>query len=366
VCDPNELWSPDLDQAERFRCVYDPEIQRGQKESKSGKLTPALNKDNIDSMIQDIRRNEFECPELMWNLRFGKVLWVYVRDRRELRIYEGVATRPDTNHRHHAIIQMHRAYRKWHGETGSEVMDQYNPKRPYALAIYSDGFEGEAHKFYVLNSKGQKVPPGKAHFVAAHTSDPHLHAKLAKDVMYASGVLGHKNVEIVQSTISKNSAKLVLFYTLVRGLQAAFPTLPAADTGEYQQLVQHLVEFVGELNAVRPNEIATLSLDKRQKARSETIADQAITWIAYFRLCADLRNDPQWKKKLAALGQPYATDGYSGDVLSRENPLWVQRGILAPDQKGQLKVVSNRNAQDQLVAALREIVAGAATVAAAA
>ena len=36
--------------------------------------------------------------------------------------------------------------------------------------------------------------------------------------------------------------------------------------------------------------------------------------------------------------------------------MWVERGILAPDKNGQLKVISNRNAQEQLIKSLKELV----------
>ena len=48
---------------------------------------------------------------------------MYVEETRDLLIYEGVATRPDTNHRYHAIIRMHKTYRKWVRETGDETME---------------------------------------------------------------------------------------------------------------------------------------------------------------------------------------------------------------------------------------------------
>src|SRR5207244_5327905 len=102
ICDPEEMFSPDLAMTHRFRSVYDPAIQRGVKDTSSG-LKEFLRPTQIESMMQHIYDNKFECPQLMWNLRAETTVWVYVRDTRELRIYEGVATRPDTNHRHHAI-----------------------------------------------------------------------------------------------------------------------------------------------------------------------------------------------------------------------------------------------------------------------
>jgi hypothetical protein len=358
LCEPNELWTPELAEVTRFRAVYDPQIQRGEKETKSGVKTPILKEDNVASMMADIMTGDFECPELMWNLRFGETTWVYLRDARELRIYEGVATRPDTNHRHHAIIRAHKLFTKWQRETGSSAMERYNPARTYALAIYGDDFAGEAHKFFVLNSKGQKVAPGKAHFVSAMMNNPHIHSRLAHDLMNRSGIVSPKNVEIVQSTLSKNSTKLVLFYTLVRGLTDAFPAPPAADTPEYLELLQYLVDFVAGLSAARPDAIALLNLEQRQHIRATTIADQAITWIAYFKLAAELRHPSRSLGALNVLNVQYTFENFTGDFLARDNPLWQAKGILVPDGKGGYRVVSNRASQTNLTAALRERVLG--------
>src|SRR5690242_12867221 len=95
------------------------------------------------------------------------------------------------------------------------------------------------------------------------------------------GVLGTKNVEIVQGSLSKNSAKVVLFYTLVRSIEAAVPALPDDDSEQWSDLRRYLIDFVAELGKVRPNEIALLSVQRRQEVRMRSVADQGIFWISY-------------------------------------------------------------------------------------
>lgn len=362
VCDPAELYNRDLIQTSRFRSVYDPEIQRGEKEGRGGTRVEFLKEKQVEEMMEDIRQNRFDCPPLMWNLRAGETLWAYVESTRELLIFQGVATRPDTNHRHHAIIRLHNHYRRWMAETDSEVMEEYNPQRPYSLLIYTDDFEGEARKFFVLNTKGWDVPASKAHYIISRTSTPHAHAKLARELMEECGTLTAKNVELVQSVLSKNSAKMVLFYTLVRGLEAAFPAVPS-EAADYEALKAYLIEYVAELGRVRPREIGLLSLQNRQLVRTNTLADQAIMWIAYLRLAAWLRENAgeSWRTALAKLGdeftyQPEGRPPYVGDLMSRQNPLWRDRGILSLTDKGALRVISNRNAQEQVFLVLRDCV----------
>ncbi len=125
-CDPDELYNPSLPMTHRFRSVYDPEIQRGVKEGKAGPKE-SLHQSQVDSMMSDIANDRFERPQLMWISAIGATVWVYAIKNKQLRVYQRVATRPDTNHRHHAIIQVHKKYLNWVETTGSLDMAGYNP-----------------------------------------------------------------------------------------------------------------------------------------------------------------------------------------------------------------------------------------------
>jgi hypothetical protein len=359
-CDPGDLYTPSLRAKHRFSCVYDPTIQRGVKDTKDG-AKEFLREAEIDSMMEDIANNQFECPHLMWNLRAGECLWVYLTDRKELRIYQGVATRPDTNHRHHAIIRFHKKYLHWVETTESVDMPGYNPNRQYALILYTDDYQQEAHRFYVYNFLGWRVSTSTAHYIESKTHKPALHAKLARLLMERSGILGAENVEIVSNNLSRNSAKMVTFGTLNDGLKVAFPGL---GEDEVEATLDYVVKFLEQLNKARPEELALLSVAQRKKARETTLTDQAIFWQAYLRLAAWLQeNDAEgWKEAVQKLAAPFhyrTADNktWTGDVFSRTNPLWLDRGILAPGKTG-LKVVAGRSARQAVFEVLKDIVSG--------
>lgn len=361
VCDPDDLYSPTLRTKHRFSCVYDPTIQRGVKETKEGSKE-FLRESEIEEMMDDIAKNQFECPQLMWNLRAGECLWIYLTKRKELRIYQGVATRPDTNHRHHAIIRFHNKYLRWVETTESMEMPGYNPNREYALILYTDDYQQEAHRFFVYNFKGWRVSTSTAHYIESKTRTPALHAKLARMLMERSGILGADNVEIIANNLSRNSAKMVTFGTLNDGLKAAFPGL---GEDELEQTLEYLVKFLEQLHKARPDELALLSVAQRKKVRDTTIADQAILWGAYLRLAAWLReNSPdRWQEavqKLAVSTFRYSRADdtiWTGDLFSRNNPLWLDRGILAPGKNG-VRVVHGRSARQTVFEILKEIVSG--------
>lgn len=363
LCDPEELYKPEMRDTYRFRSVYDPEIQRGVKETSSG-LREFLRPSQIESMMQDIYDNKFECPQLMWNLRAGETIWVYVRDARELRVYEGVATRPDTNHRHHAIVRVHRKYQQWMRDTGSTQMGPYNPYRAYGLVVYTDDFKGEAHRFYVYNFLGWRVPTSTAHYIESKTAAPNLYSRMARELMERCQVLGAPNVELLSNHLSRNSAKMVTFGTLVDALKAGFPKLTEQ---KYDEIVNFMLDVLAGLSTVRPNEIAVLSVAQRQRVRESSVADQTVMWHAYFRLAGRLWEDANirlagrlsedrgnWGQALLKLREEYTTDGYKGDLFSRANPAWAKCGVIAPGKKGP-RVVNNRESRQGAFEFLCEI-----------
>ncbi len=332
VCDPEELFSPEMANTHRFRCVYDPELQRGVKETPKGPKE-YLREKQIDSMMRDIEENRFECPQLMWNLRAGDTVWAYINSSRELRIYQGVSTRPDTNHRHHAIVRFHRQYQRWVAQTGSEKMGGYNPSRQYGLVIYTDDYRGEAHRSYVYNALGWKVSGSTASYLESKTASPNLHVKLARELMERSPILGHENVEILKNNLPRNSARMLSFNTLSQALREAFPDL----TGEYyQDILNQLVHFVGALNKIRPNEIALLDLSRRKRVREISLAGSAPLWSAYFRIAGRVFAGklPGWEEKLRALNAEYTSGSFTGDLFSPSNPAWINHKVAVAGAKG--------------------------------
>jgi hypothetical protein len=360
-CDPGEIYTPALSTTHRFRAVYDPEIQRGVKETKAGGVKEFLRESQIESMMEDIHNERFECPQLMWNLRAGEVVWVYLVKSKQLTVYQGVATRPDTNHRHHAIIRFHKKYLTWVEQTGSTEMPGYNPNRQYGLVIYTDDFKGEAHRFYVYNFMGWRVSSSTAHYIESKTHAPAIHAKVAREAMERSGLLGLKNVEILSAQLSRNSAKMITFGTLTEALKTAFPSISDADFGE---TLNYIVEFLDVLHNVRPAEISLLSVAQRQAARDATVADQAVLWHGYFRLASWLQKNARetWRDDIQALGKPVTYERgdktFTGDLFSRDNPVWVDTAVMTPGKTG-LRVLNNRQARDAAFDILKAVVSGA-------
>lgn len=154
--------------------------------------------------------------------------------------------------------------------------------------------------------------------------------------MERSGILGLKNVEILSAQLSRNSAKMVTFGTLTEALKIAFP---AISEGDLADTLDYIVQFLDALHDVRPAELSLLSVAHRQSVRDKSVADQAVLWHGYFHLAGWLRkNAPDtWREDLRALAEPvtYQHNGktFNGDLFSRENPVWIESGVMAPPAK---------------------------------
>ena len=106
-----------------------------------------------------------------------------------------------------------------------------------------------------------------------------------------------------------------------------------------------------------------LGVAQRRAAREVNLADQAVLWHGYFRLASWLqKNAPKtWRDDLQALGKPvtYQRDGktYTGDLFSRDNPVWVDTAVMAPGKRGP-RVVNNRQAREAAFDILKAVVSG--------
>ncbi len=225
-------------------------------------------------------------------------------------------------------------------------MSTYNPSRAYGLVIYTDDYDGEAHRFFIYNFKGWRVSTSTAHYIESKTASPNLHQRLAREVMEQSAELGPSNVEVMGNQLSRNSAKMITFGTLVEALRTGFPDL---TDDEYEAVKAFMLDFLGGLGTVRPGEIGLLSVSQRQRVRNTSVVDQAVMWHAYIRLAARFMEDKaDWGKALLVLKEPYTFEEgdrkWSGDLFSRDNPVWAQCGVIAPGKKGP-RVVNNRESR---------------------
>lgn len=152
---------------------------------------------------------------------------------------------------------------------------------------------------------------------------------------------------------------MLTFGTLTEALRTSFPAITAEE--DFDETRDFLVNFLNELHNVRPEEIGLLSVAKRQKARDASLTDQAMLWHGYFHLANWLRDTRPDSRRddLARLGRPVSYKDFSGDLFSRDNPIWLVRALMAPGKRG-LRVLNNRQAREAAFEILKTVVSGGA------
>jgi hypothetical protein len=146
------------------------------------------------------------------------------------------------------------------------------------------------------------------------------------------------------------------------GLKLSFPGL---GDDEIEDVLDYLVKFIEQLHKARPNELAVLSVAQRKKVRDASLADQAVVWAGYLRLAAWLReNTPDgWQQAVQNLAiEPFRyrrsdNSVWTGDLFNRNNPLWLERGVIAPGKSG-FRVINSRPGRQAAFEILKEVARG--------
>ena len=154
------------------------------------------------------------------------------------------------------------------------------------------------------------------------------------------------------NNISRNSTKIATFNTLAKGVEEGFADL---DDSNYEETKQYLVAFFNHLATIR-SEMGYLDISARKRIRETSIGDTALVVQAYVKLAGDLFKSSDWSDRLSKLAISYIhKDGWSGDFMSRDNPLWLD-GVLTPTTSGSMSVTNRRQSKKYMHDSLRAIV----------
>ena len=326
--------------------MVDYDYQRGVKisYSKDGieKRTPMVDLNRVDEIADKILSNQLFGGSLAWNLRREEVSWSYDMETRILHVFAGKPTIPDSNHRHQAIKKVAELVR-----TRGYNFDLNAYEFPLVIEVLD--LNGERGLFYEYNQLGKPANPTRSRYI----NQADLHNSLTSQVVDSSTLQNH--VELVSNNISRNSTKIATFNTLAKGIEEGFPDL---DEANYDETRQYLIDFFNHLATIRP-EMGYLDISARKAIREKTIGDTALVVQAYVKMAGDFHEtkSSDWAERLSNLAKPYThTNGWSGDLMGRSNPLWIDGGVLTPTNSGAMSVTNRRQSKKYMHDSLRTIV----------
>ena len=351
----------------------DQEMQRGVKPEAHGNVQRELalssgypdskiyifNAESADDMTEKLLHgNRLFINPLVWNLRPGTFEAYHDRDERKLYIYDGRIYLPDSHHRHQAILKAVNVYRQ-----APSDYPNFDLSKQFKVELYFLKREDEGNYFFDKNQRPTPTAKSKAYDL---TTLDDL-SVLAKRVVELTPAL-QSNVNRVTDRLTAGNPNVVTLSTLRETLKAA-AELDGLDETELEGTAQIAAKFFGLLHQVRP-EIGILPLSERKQVRTMSLVDAPIMFQGYGALIADFaaaiaRNGQsgamsEWAEKISRLSASvhYRDGVWSGDLFSKDNPMWSRLGILKPGLKGAPTVNNNRAAKLQVTRALKAIVGG--------
>jgi hypothetical protein len=330
-----------------------------------------------------------------WNARKekGRPEPEYDAAKKTLSIHTSI-TVPDTGHRHTAYFLV--GHWKEHPEeipaqvlvnqvpvTQAEIkklldkvdLDDYSQHSIY-VDIYCLDNEMEGWLYDEFNSDSK--PPSRA--VALNLNKQKTPTRrFAWALVASSPIFSEDEVEGRSNTIAAKSKKLTTISTLESAAQPFVKKLveleadrDAGVSKQYDDLLLFFNAFFHEWGTHFPAFMPKASFDEREKTRNETFAASNIMFFPLFRLAfenwldyqtrkKDWRKADEWKTGLAKIGGSITVSGKKMKVMSRDNPAWQGKILIAAfDNKGKQvgwSLSSTRQTRDAAYAYLKEIFA---------
>lgn len=313
----------------------DPEHQRGE-DSVSKK--PVLDMDKIERWAEQLVKGQGYLGQLSWNFRREETSLDYDEQTRTLTIGAGAASIPDSYHRHQAILKAFDSAARGSG---------FDVERKFSVKIYHVPTTDENRIFYAMNQEGKKADPTRSKWLQRMGV-----VKLAGAVVERSPHL-RDNVDTVRDRLSKRNPRLCAFNTLSNAFEEHWADLDVEDEAMLRSDVEYFVDFWDKLVSVRP-ELAKMEINRRKKVREELLVDSALAIHGYVALARKMREQGLGLATLEKLVHKVSIKDKDKDkerqidYFSRENPLWVQIGVLVPGTKTRRtggKVLNLRNAR---------------------
>ena len=302
-----------------------------------------FNAANSDDIVSKLLNGErlFLNP-LVWNLRPGSFTAYWNEENGEVWLYKGMIYLPDSHHRQQAILKAIRIY-----DEEPEIHPLFSPEEQFKVELYFLTREDEGNYFFDKNQRPRPTSKSKAYDLTT-LDDLSL---LAKSVIERSKAL-KGNVNRVTDRLTRTNPQVVTLSTLRQMMKLVAPA-ETLDKTEMEGIAEAAATFYDLLAEARP-ELGKISREERQAVRDTMLVDSGVVMFGYAYLIRAFRDEvPQqglnwavgaWRKRLGRLSETYSFRGWSGDLFSRENPLWREIGVLRPQADSDRLTISNTGA----------------------
>lgn len=301
--------------------------------------------ENANDMVEKIlNASQLYLNPLIWNLRPGTFDAFLNDDLSEIYVYSGRIYLPDSHHRHQAIIKAVDIYR-----LAPEDYPKFTDDKEFKVELYFLSRESEGDYFFDKNQRPKPAALSKA-FDLSTQDDLSM---LAKNVIeHSSNLKG--NVNRVTDRLAKSNSQVITLSTL-REMMRTYASSDYVEASEFEGLSIVAAQFYDLLTEVRP-ELGQLGRTERNLVRERLLVDSAVMMHGYAYLMKDYNAsigkdgtrsaEADWRAKLKRLAaeHQYRYGPWTGDLLSKDNPLWEAVGVIRRRQASGSRTVLNTGA----------------------
>lgn len=310
---------------------------------------------NADDITEKLLRSQrmFLSP-LVWNLRPGNFEAFWDDSSSSVFVYDGKIYLPDSHHRHQAILKAMRAYRD-----APHTYPDFSPSQEVKVELYFLTRVDEGNYFFDKNQRPKSTALSKA-FDLTTEDDLSVLAKRVLDLNPAF----ERGVNRATDRLSKKAKQFVTLST-VREMMRIFAGQSEVEETELDGLAEIASEFLTMLMQVRPE----LRDDTVHAVRDRTLASSAVMFAGYAYLMRDFAGDlaklgssrarSSWQEALSLLApsRSYKRGAWTGDVLSKENPLWMDVSVTNVELlSGKVRITNSGGSRARAGRALREVI----------
>lgn len=291
---------------ENGKLIYNPNVQRGMKQKKSGELIDFHVPKKVSQIYDKAISNELHGSTIVLNLRTDKEHKIDYNEEDLTLTIEGDIEILDGNHRLRTFRRMYDKYTK-----GKLVENPYDYEIPVTIEILSE--MEAASCFAEYSDTPLKINKTKSTFL--NVKD--LNNMVIRKVMRDSELRGKVEVD---KTTAKND-KIVTFSILSKSVEKYIKVQTIEQTNS---VAEHLSKYINALVNTFPDMMGSIPASEREEKRKEYLTIEPMFFEAYMSMFNDLITNENMPEKLGKLKSRIKINEWEGEFLSRSNPLWTQ------------------------------------------
>lgn len=317
-----------------------------------------FNRKNADDIVTKLLAGDrlFLNP-LVWNLRPGEFSGYWNAQDRSIILYSGRIYLPDSHHRHQAILKAVLAARE-----SPRSFPKFSIDREFKIEMYFLSREDEGNYFFDKNQRPRPTAKSKAYDL---TTQDDLSVLAKRTISHSENLT--RGVNRVTDRLSRRAPHFMTLSTL-REMMRTYAGTEEVDETEMEGLAVVAADFLDLLATIRPELRAS---HNTRPSNEDSLASAAVMLHGYAALMRDYglsvaesglgRAHEDWSQRLDPLrpSAQFQADGWHGDFLSKQNPVWESVGVIKKDpETGRLTVTNTGGTRTRTGRVLRRYVSG--------